>query len=80
MSTPHPLELRNLIDQYEALQVLYAVEGGFEARRRMNDAAYSLCVMTGTRDVDTALLVSRHQLSRAETGERDVSRAQAEPA
>lgn len=65
MPTPRTLALRNLIEQYEALQVLYAVEGGFEARKRMNEAAYSLCLMTGTRDVDTALLVSHHQLSRA---------------
>lgn len=58
----HPAVLRNLVEQYLALRVLHAEQSGEEARRRMNDVAYTLCVSTGTRDVDTALIVARHHL------------------
>lgn len=31
----------------------------------MDDVAYTLCVSTGTRDVDVALVAARHQLPGA---------------
>ncbi|GGU97669.1 DUF5133 domain-containing protein [Streptomyces litmocidini] len=65
MLMAHPVVLRNLIEQYETLQVLQAENGSDEVRRRMEDLAYTLCVSTGTRDVDTALIAARHRLPGA---------------
>lgn len=61
----HPAVLRGLIEQYEALAALQAQNGGAEVRRRMDDLAYTLCVSTGTRDVDAALIAARHRLPGA---------------
>lgn len=61
----HPVVLRNLIEQYETLAVLQAQDGSEEVRRRMDDLAYTLCVSTGTRDVDAALIAARHRLPGA---------------
>ncbi len=63
MLMTHPAVLQNLVDEYLALRAVHAEQGGVEARRRMNDTAYTLCVSTGTRDVDTALMIARRQLS-----------------
>ncbi|MFB7353109.1 DUF5133 domain-containing protein [Streptomyces gardneri] len=65
MLMAHPAVLRNLIEQYETLKVLRAENGGEEVRRRMDDLAYTLCVSTGTRDVDAALIAARHRLPGA---------------
>jgi hypothetical protein len=65
MLMAHPALLRNLIEQYETLEALHADAGGPEVRQRMDDVAYTLCVATGTRDVDTALVAARHQLPGA---------------
>ncbi|MET9932103.1 MULTISPECIES: DUF5133 domain-containing protein [unclassified Streptomyces] len=63
MLMPHPAVLRDLIDQYEALTAVDAVGGdSSQVRQRMDDIAYTLCVSTGTRDIDTALIAARHQL------------------
>ncbi|GGY94720.1 DUF5133 domain-containing protein [Streptomyces nitrosporeus] len=58
----HPAVLQNLIEQYDTLRILHAENGDPDVRQRMNDVAYTLCVSTGTRDVDTALIVARHRL------------------
>ncbi|MFD3660757.1 DUF5133 domain-containing protein [Streptomyces sp. NPDC058659] len=65
MLMAHPAVLRNLIEQYETLKVLQAENGGEEVRRRMDDLAYTLCVSTGTGDVDAALIAARHRLPGA---------------
>ncbi|MET8508183.1 DUF5133 domain-containing protein [Streptomyces sp. NPDC004787] len=65
MLMAHPAVLRNLIEQYETLRVLQAENGTEEVRRRMEDLAYTLCVSTGTRDVDAALIAARHRLPGA---------------
>ncbi|MFI0821013.1 DUF5133 domain-containing protein [Streptomyces sp. NPDC021098] len=65
MLMAHPAVLRNLVEQYETLHALHADVGGPEVRQRMDDIAYTLCVSTGTRDVDTALIAARHQLPGA---------------
>ncbi|MFE0792395.1 DUF5133 domain-containing protein [Streptomyces mutabilis] len=67
MLLAHPAVLKNLIEQYETLRALHAEDGTEEARRRMDDVAYTLCVSTGTRDIDTALVAARHQLPGART-------------
>ncbi|MEU0382158.1 DUF5133 domain-containing protein [Streptomyces cyaneofuscatus] len=66
MLMAHPLVLKNLIEQYETLQILHAEDGSFEARQRLEDIAYTLCVSTGTRDIDAALTTARRQLERAD--------------
>ncbi|MGW2782725.1 DUF5133 domain-containing protein [Streptomyces populi] len=65
MLMAHPAVLARLIEQYETLRILQAEKGGPEVRRRMDDIAYTLCVSTGTRDIDTALIAARHQLPGA---------------
>lgn len=65
MLMAHPAVLGNLVEQYEALRLLNAENGSPEVRRRMEDVAYTLCVSTGTRDVDAALLAARMQLPGA---------------
>ncbi|MDG9709402.1 anti-sigma factor antagonist [Streptomyces sp. DH10] len=35
--------------------------GSEETRRQLEDASYTLCVVTGTRQLDTALYTARHQ-------------------
>ncbi|MEU3608719.1 DUF5133 domain-containing protein [Streptomyces sp. NPDC035033] len=65
MLMAHPAVLRGLIEEYETLRALQAENGGGEVRRRMDDLAYTLCVSTGTRDVDAALIAARHRLPGA---------------
>ncbi|MEV6259966.1 DUF5133 domain-containing protein [Streptomyces sp. NPDC051784] len=65
MLMAHPAVLRNLVEQYETLRVLRAENGGTEVQQRMDDVAYTLCVATGTRDVDAALIAARHRLPGA---------------
>jgi hypothetical protein len=67
MLMAHPAVLRNLIDQYEALRVLHAEDGSEEVRRRLDDVTYTLCVSTGTRDIDAALAAARRRLPGART-------------
>lgn len=62
MLVAHPAVLENLIEQYETL---HAEEGGDEARQRLEDVSYTLCVATGTRDVGSALVVARRRLQGA---------------
>ncbi|MEV4331931.1 DUF5133 domain-containing protein [Streptomyces sp. NPDC049597] len=65
MLMAHPVVLRNLLEQYDALRVLRAEKGSPQARQRMDDLAYTLCVSTGTSDVTTALVAARHRLPGA---------------
>jgi len=65
MLMAHPAVLMNLVEQYETLRILHAEKGSPEVRQRMDDVAYTLCVSTGTRDIDAALNVARQQVSSA---------------
>jgi hypothetical protein len=65
MLMAHPAVLRNLVEQYDTLRILHAEDGSAEVRQRMDDIAYTLCVSTGTRDVDAALIAARHRLPGA---------------
>ncbi|MFI2346617.1 DUF5133 domain-containing protein [Streptomyces sp. NPDC019443] len=65
MLMAHPAVLGNLIEQYKALRILHAEQGSSEVRQRMDDVVYTLCVSTGTRDIDAALVAARHQLPGA---------------
>ncbi|MFJ3222380.1 DUF5133 domain-containing protein [Streptomyces sp. NPDC086783] len=72
MLMAHPAVLDNLVEQYDTLRVLHAGSGGAEVRRRMDDLAYTLCVATGTNDVDAALIAARHRLPGARTSDDSV--------
>lgn len=65
----HPAVLRNLVEQYETLRALHAENGSTEVRQRMDDVAYTLCVSTGTKDVEAALVAARRRLPLARTKE-----------
>ncbi|WP_225826212.1 DUF5133 domain-containing protein [Streptomyces naphthomycinicus] len=65
MLMAHPAVLKDLIAQYEALTLLGAEASTPQAQQRLADVAYTLCVATGTRDVDMALIAARHRLSGA---------------
>ncbi|WP_329042642.1 DUF5133 domain-containing protein [Streptomyces sp. NBC_00178] len=67
MLMAHPAVLRNLVEQYDTLRILHAENGDAAVRRRMDDVAYTLCVSTGTRDVESALVAARHRLPGART-------------
>ncbi|MDX3115700.1 DUF5133 domain-containing protein [Streptomyces scabiei] len=63
MLMPHPAVLRTLVDEYEALSATAAATA--EARAQERDLAYTLCVSTGTRDVNDALRTARRWLEAA---------------
>ncbi|MDJ1134549.1 DUF5133 domain-containing protein [Streptomyces iconiensis] len=65
MLMAHPAMLDDLVDSYETLVALEARTGSPDARRRLGDVAYTLCVSTGTKDVDAALVAARHRLPGA---------------
>ncbi|MER8056322.1 MULTISPECIES: DUF5133 domain-containing protein [unclassified Streptomyces] len=65
MLMAHPAVLKDLITQYEALTLLGAEDSTPGAQQRLADISYTLCVATGTRDVDMALIAARHRLSGA---------------
>ncbi|MBX9427079.1 MULTISPECIES: DUF5133 domain-containing protein [Streptomyces] len=70
MLMAHPTVLRDLVERYETL--LRAEDGSDRARRRLEDVTYTLCVTTGTRDIDAALAAARRQLSRTSAESRFV--------
>ncbi|MFF3886135.1 DUF5133 domain-containing protein [Streptomyces sp. NPDC001914] len=72
MLMAHPAVLTNLIEQYETLRLLHAENGSDEVRQRMDDVSYTLCVVTGTGDIDTALIAARYQLPGARPGDDSV--------
>ncbi|GAA2514515.1 DUF5133 domain-containing protein [Streptomyces gobitricini] len=65
MLMAHPAVLNNLVEQYTTLELLHAEAGSPEVRERMAELARTLCVATGTGDVDTALVAARHRLPGA---------------
>ncbi|MCF3171998.1 DUF5133 domain-containing protein [Streptomyces sioyaensis] len=69
----HPALLRDLMEKYEAQELLQTQEGEEEGQR-MGDLAYSLCIATGTRDIDAALIAARHQLPGARAQDDSILR------
>ncbi|QEV21487.1 DUF5133 domain-containing protein [Streptomyces alboniger] len=65
MLLAHPAVLEDLVERYKALAVLRADQGSAAARQEFEDIAYSLCVATGTSDVDAALVAASHRLPGA---------------
>jgi hypothetical protein len=63
MLKAHPAVLRNLVEHYAALTELARSEiVGPDIQRQLQDTAYTLCVSTGTRDIDAALAEARQQI------------------
>ncbi|TPQ20645.1 DUF5133 domain-containing protein [Streptomyces sporangiiformans] len=62
MLMAHPVVLVDLLEQYKTLHALHAEEGSARARQRLDDIAYTLCIATGTRDIDAALIAAHHRL------------------
>ncbi|WP_051905161.1 DUF5133 domain-containing protein [Streptomyces bicolor] len=60
-----PSLLRELVERCETLRLCVASGGSAQTRRQLDDAVYTLCVVTGTRQLDTALCVARQQLADA---------------
>ncbi|MFF8035994.1 DUF5133 domain-containing protein [Streptomyces sp. NPDC016626] len=65
MITAHPSLLRELVERCETLRHRLADDNSTETTRQLEDATYTLCVITGTRQLDTALFVARRQLAEA---------------
>ncbi|MFE1520831.1 DUF5133 domain-containing protein [[Kitasatospora] papulosa] len=67
MLNPHPVFLRQLVDDYlAALRNEDGLATGARAMR-LHDLAYTLCVSTGTHDVRAALDRARRFLSSEES-------------
>ncbi|MGC3002714.1 DUF5133 domain-containing protein [Streptomyces sp. G35A] len=65
MLKPHPTVLRRLVEEYETLASAAIVSGPQAPDRRLDDVAYTLCVSTGTRDVEVALATAHRWLTAA---------------
>jgi hypothetical protein len=65
MITAHPSLLRELTERCETLSRRLAAHPSADTARQLEDAIYTLCVVTGTRQLDTALFVARHQMAAA---------------
>ncbi|MGW4171434.1 DUF5133 domain-containing protein [Streptomyces chartreusis] len=65
MLTARPSLLRELVERCETLQRRLALQPTADAARQLDNATYTLCVITGTRQLDTALSVARRQVAQA---------------
>ncbi|MFD5013797.1 DUF5133 domain-containing protein [Streptomyces chartreusis] len=74
MITAHPSLLRDLIERCETLTRRLALQPSANTARQLDDAAYTLCVITGTRQLDTALFVARGQMAAALHRQRPLHR------
>ncbi|MGK5629447.1 DUF5133 domain-containing protein [Streptomyces sp. URMC 123] len=64
MLMAHPAVLRNLVERYEELEPLTRRETvAPETHRAIQDCAYTLCVSTGTRTIEDALVAARSRLA-----------------
>jgi hypothetical protein len=63
MVMANPSLLRELVERCERLRRRTAADGDPQTARELEDATYTLCVLTGTRQLDTALYVARRQLA-----------------
>ncbi|MEU1126962.1 DUF5133 domain-containing protein [Streptomyces sp. NPDC005899] len=61
---PHPTILRGLVERYEALSGTSGSAGA-----ALEDISYTLCVSTGTRNVEDALAVAGRYLDETLVGE-----------
>ncbi|KPH97057.1 hypothetical protein OV450_1071 [Actinobacteria bacterium OV450] len=69
MLMTHPAVLTRLVEEYERESALRAAAPHGPVHQHMEDVVYTLCVSTGTRDIDAALAVAREQLNTAWLGD-----------
>ncbi|MER6257764.1 DUF5133 domain-containing protein [Streptomyces sp. NPDC001584] len=67
----HPAVLARLMEEYEMESELQAAGHSDPVRQRMEDVVYTLCVSTGTRDIDAALAAARERLRTVRLGDVD---------
>ncbi|MFG2972212.1 DUF5133 domain-containing protein [Streptomyces sp. NPDC048331] len=67
----HPAVLAGLVAEYEMESQLRTAGPHGPVRQQMEDVVYTLCVSTGTRDMDAALAAARERLSTAWLGDMD---------
>ncbi|WP_405834809.1 MULTISPECIES: DUF5133 domain-containing protein [unclassified Streptomyces] len=65
----HPAVLTRLVEEYERESELRAAGPHGPVRQQMEDVVYTLCVSTGTRDIDAALAAARERLHTAWLGD-----------
>jgi hypothetical protein len=65
MLMAHPAVLHPLVKEYETLVTSPSGQGGEKIRQRLEDVSYTLCVATGTRDIDAALVAAHLRLPGA---------------
>ncbi|GAP47703.1 DUF5133 domain-containing protein [Streptomyces azureus] len=73
MLMPHPAVLRRLVNEYEVLSAAVAASEQADPSTRLHDLAYTLCVSTGTRDVERALEVAHQWLATAPAPVREIT-------
>ncbi|WP_338775429.1 DUF5133 domain-containing protein [Streptomyces sp. DG1A-41] len=73
MLRPHPAVLRRLVDEYEALSAAVAASEPADLSARVRDLVYTLCVSTGTRDVERALEVAHQWLATTPAPARETA-------
>ncbi|WP_406187817.1 DUF5133 domain-containing protein [Streptomyces sp. NBC_01006] len=61
----HPAVLARLMEEYETVSQLHAGGRQGAVRQRLEDVVYTLCVSTGTRDIDAALASARERMGAA---------------
>ncbi|MFJ4923785.1 DUF5133 domain-containing protein [Streptomyces sp. NPDC088725] len=70
----HPDVLHDVLSRYEAVQAPRSERDSSEIRRRREDLAYTLCVLTGTRAIEDALARAGSRLAAAPTTGAGASR------
>ncbi|MFI7020299.1 DUF5133 domain-containing protein [Streptomyces sp. NPDC050164] len=73
MLRPHSAVLRRIVDEYEALSAAVAASEPADLSTRARDLAYTLCVSTGTQDVERALGVAHQWLATAPAPARETA-------
>ncbi|MFI8106682.1 DUF5133 domain-containing protein [Streptomyces sp. NPDC086023] len=67
MIAPSPAALREIVDRYERLAAdVRRKPAEQELKRALEDAAYTLCVVTGTQEPAQALAAAKERLRDAE--------------
>ena len=80
MLMAHPTVLRNLVERYETLSALAEDRhadgpddmdsaGDPRTGQQLQDTVYTLCVSTGTREIDAALAAARGHIERNAFGD-----------
>ncbi|MFE2416846.1 DUF5133 domain-containing protein [Streptomyces hokutonensis] len=74
MLVPDPKAVRKLLTRYAVLRIAQAERQRPQAAAELNDVSYTLCVMTGTKEIQEAI-VKADALLAAARGAADDDRA-----